>query len=827
MTERLLDASMTATLFDPGAASAPLPERARVVVVGAGVAGASVAYHLARLGERDVLLLERDRVASGSSWHAAGLVVKARATHALTELASYGIELYARLEAETGVAVGLKRPGSLTLARTPGRWDELRYGAAVARHHAIPAHEVSPREVEELWPLATGDGLVGAIHQPLDGYLNPGLLAQALATGAHAAGATVREAAPVERLRIEDGRVTGVVTARGTVACERVVLACGLWTRDLAAVAGAAVPLYAAEHVHVQTAPIDGASDQLGVLRDLDGYLYVRHLNGSLLVGAFEPDGKPLPVAALGDRFAFGELAADWDHFAPIRRNAEALVPALRTTTWDRFLCAPESFTPDAAFCLGETAEVEGLFVAAGFNSQGIIYAGGAGTALAEWIVEGAPTRDLAGVDVRRFARQQANRRYLHARTVEGLGRLYAMHWPNLQPTTARNVRRTPLHERTAAAGAVFGEAVGWERPNWYAPPGVERAYAYSYGRQNWFPHVAAEHRAAREAAALFDLSTFTKIEVAGADACAVVQRICARRVDVEPGRLVYTLMLTPRGGIDLDGTVVRLAADRLLVITPTVSHAATLALLRRAARGRNASVFDATAGLATLAVMGPASRELLARVTPDDLSSAAFPFGSAREIEVADGHALALRVSFVGELGWELYPTADLAVDVHDALVAAGADLGLRHAGYHALDSLRCEKGFRHLGHDIGPADDPYEASLGFLVDLDLPGGFTGRDALAARAAAAPARRQRFIRLDDPEPLLLHGESVLAGDRIVGHVLSGAYGHTLGAACGVCTVAADVEPGAGFHVDVMGTRVPATLSAQPFYDPSGSRMRA
>jgi 4-methylaminobutanoate oxidase (formaldehyde-forming) len=820
--DQLLDKNLTATSFDPEAASRPLPERARTVVVGAGIVGASVAYHLARAGERDVVVLERASVAAGTSWHAAGLVSRGRATHFLTELADYGVGFYRELG-----DVGLRQPGSLLLARTTERLHELRYADGVARHHGIPSEIVSPARVAELHGLASAEGLVGALHQPEDGHLNPGHAALAIAARAHQHGVAFHEGVRVARVRASAGRAAAVETTTGAVECERVVLATGLWTRDLAAACGCAVPVWPAAHVHVRTAPIDGAVDALPSLRDLDGYLYVRQANGALLVGAFEPEGKPIDPHRLPADFAYGELDPDWEHFAPIRRLAEERVPALRDTEYVRFLNALESFTPDTSFCLGETAEVAGLFVAAGFNSQGIIYAPGAGRALAEWIVEGAPTMDVSTVDVQRFSRQQANRRYLHARTRESLGNLYAMHWPHLQPTTARDVRRTPLHDRVEGAGAVFGETAGYERANWYAAPGQERAYAYSYGRQNWFGRAAEEHRAAREGVALFDLSAFTKIEVAGREALDVMQWVATRNLDVPVNRVVYTLMLNARGGIVLDATVTRLADDRFLVIAPTAAHTKTLALLRRAATGRAAAIFDASAALATIAVMGPGSRDLLARITDADLSTTSLPWGRACEVEIGGGHALCLRVSFVGELGYELYPGADLAVSVYDAVVDAGRDLALRHAGYHALDSLRVEKGYRHLGHDIGPADDPYQASLAFTVDLDKPGGFLGRDAVADRASTRPDRRQVFVRLDDPEPLLLHGESVFHDGEIVGQVTSGAYGHTVGAACGLAYVHGDAPAGDGYDVDCAGTRVRATVSDTPFYDPANARLRA
>jgi 4-methylaminobutanoate oxidase (formaldehyde-forming) len=473
---------------------------------------------------------------------------------------------------------------------------------------------------------------------------------------------------------------------------------------------------------------------------------------------------------------------------------------------------------------LGETAEVDGLWVAAGFNSQGIIYAPGAGRALAEWIVAGTPTYDVSGVDVQRFSKYQANRPYLHERTKEGLGRLYAMHWPFLQPHTARDIRRSPLHDRLDAAGAVFGELVGFERANWFAPSGVKREYEYSYQRQNWFEHSAAEHKAAREAVAVFDLSTFTKVEVAGPDALKVVQSVTTANLDVKVGRVVYTLMLNKGGGIELDGTITRLAEDRFLVVTPTASQTKTMAMFRRAARGNAAAVFDASAGLATIGIMGPNSRELLSRISPADFSTENQPWGTAREIEVGNGSALCLRVSFVGELGYELYPTADMAVSIYDSVIAAGADLGLRRAGYHALDSLRVEKGYRHLGHDIGPVDDPYQASLGFAVNLKK-GDFVGRSAIEGKQN--PDRRQVYIKLDNPEPLFVHDESILLDGKIIGHVTSGSYGHTIGGACGLGNIPADVPAGSNFIIDCAGVLVPATISDVPFYDPTNARLKA
>ncbi len=493
--DRLVDTNLSATSFAADAQDRILPTRARTVIIGGGIIGASAAYHLAAAGDRDVLLLDRHILGSGTTWHAAGLTAALRATPVLTDLAGYGVQTYQRLQANSGIDVSFTQSGSLLLARTPGRMDEIRYTAALARQKGVPVEFLSPAEVVQRWPLASNERLLGGLLHPMDGYLNPGLAAVALAKLAYEQGVTIREDVEVTGFRQLDGAVVGVHTSLGDVECERVLLAAGLWTRDLAALAGASVPLYAAEHVHVRTAPIDGAVPSLPVLRDLDGYFYIRPESGRLLVGAFEPEGISRSVGQI-DPGGFARFPPAWDHFAPVRKLAEQRVPVLRDSTYERFLNAPESFTPDANFCLGETAEVANLYIAAGFNSQGIIFGPGAGRAVAEWMITGAPTFDASSVDVQRFARQQSNRRYLHARTVEGLGRLYAMHWPHLQPVTARNVRRTPLHDRVAQGNACFGETTGWERANWFAPAGAEPRYEYSYGRQNWFDVVGEEHRA-------------------------------------------------------------------------------------------------------------------------------------------------------------------------------------------------------------------------------------------------------------------------------------------------------------------------------------------
>ncbi len=822
--DRLTDKSISAAHFtaeDPGT----LPARVRTVVVGGGIVGASTAYHLAAAGENDVVLLDSNVLGSGTTWHAAGLVTGARTTTTLTALASYGIETYAGLEQRTGLDISFTQCGSLMVARTPGRVDEMRYACDVARQGGVEAEIVDAGGVKRLWPLADVSGVLGGLYLPNDGHLNPGYAALGFAKLAHGLGVRIFEGVRVTSVLQRDGEVVGVQTDQGVIECERVVLAGGLWTRDLAATVNAHVPLYAAEHVHVRTQPIVGATEELAVFRDLDNSYYIRHELGRLLVGAFEPDGISRSMAEI-PAGGFAEFPANWEHFEPIRSKAEAAVPALQSTRYERFLNAPESFTPDANFLLGETAEVRNLFVGAGFNSQGIIFAPGAGRELANWIIGGTPAFDASSVDVQRFSRHQSNRKYLHARTKEGLGRLYAMHWPHLQPFTARQVRRTPLHERTAALGAGFGELNGWERANWYGEPGKQPSYEYSYQRQNWFEQSAGEHRAAREGVVLFDLSSFTKIEVAGPDALALCQYAATANVDVAVDKAVYTLFLNADGGIELDGTITRLAADRFLVVTPSASQDKTLAHLRRLAEGKSVAIFDATAGLATIGVMGPQSRELLSRISPDDWSDTSQVYTEGRTVEIADGFAYALRISFVGELGYELYPSADLAVNVFDALWAAGQDLGVRMAGYHALDSLRSEKGYRHLGADIGPADDPYSAGLGFTLALDKPGGFLGREAVSKIDSKNLARRTVYVALEEPETLLFHDETVFCNGVAVGRVTSGSFGHTLGRAVGIASVAGDIDFMGSFAVESQGTLHPATISRRPFYDPRGERLR-
>jgi 4-methylaminobutanoate oxidase (formaldehyde-forming) len=829
--EHLLDASYGAGEIDPGAEEPP--SRARAVVVGGGIIGASVALHLARLGWTDTVVLERSRVASGTSWHAAGLMTRTRGTHMQTGLASYSRDFYRDLAALSGVDVGYYPNGSLSLARTPERLTELRYALTLARHHGLPARELTLDEIAAVSPILSVEDLAGGVLFEEDATVNPGWAAWATAGAARDLGVRVVEGARVTGLRLEAtpsglSRVAGVETERGSVECEVVVLATGLWTRDLAQLAGARVPMHPAEHYWARTEPVDGATRDLPIVRDLDGSVYVRHYRGGLLVGAFEPDGRPRTAASIPADFSFGEFEPDLEHFARPLAAAAERVPALVTARFKHFLCAPESFTPDGNFLLGETAEVAGLFVAAGMNSQGIILGPGVGLALARWIDEGAPPIDAAEVDVRRFSTAQASAGYLFERTRESLGRLYAMHWPFQQPGTARGLRRVPLYDRLAEAGAVFGEAAGWERADWYARPNDHPGYEYSYGRQNWWDAVAEEHRAAREGVALFDLSSFAKSRVEGPAALASLQRVVTADLDRPAGSVVYTSLLNARGGVELDATVTRLDEGAFLMVTSATAQTKALHWLRRYAGP--AVVTDVTSGLAVLSVAGPRSRELLAGLTGSSLSDADFPFARARWIDVGWATVLALRVSFTGELGWELYVPVESAPVLYDQLTDAGQAFGLRHAGYRALDGLRAEKGFIHWGADAGPADTPDEAGLAATVATDKPGGFIGHEALAG--GGAPRRRLVPVLLEDPEPLLYHGETVLQGGRIVGRVTSGAYGHTLGAAVGLAAIEGEpavvdeVVARGAVEIEIAARRYPALLGARPFYDPDGRRLR-
>ena len=813
--------------------SSELPTRARVVIIGGGVIGCSIAYHLTKLGWRDVVLLERDQLTSGTTWHAAGLLTTLRDTETQTRLAKYTQDLYRRLEAETGQATGLIDCGSIQLAKTEDKAHEMRRGIRLAAAFGVECHEISPAEVQQHWPLAHVNDLRAAFYFPHDARVNPTDVTRALARGARDGGARLIEHTPVTGVRVEAGRVRGVTTASGDIEAEFVVNCAGMWAREVGRLAGVNVPLQAAEHYYLISEPIEGLHPRLPILRDPGNSAYIREEAGKLMVGLFEPVAKPWAVHGIPEGFSFGEIPPDWERLQPYIEQAMTRVPRLFETGIKLLFCGPESFTPDHNYLMGEAPNVANFFVAAGFNSLGILSGGGAGSVMAHWIVEGRPPMDVWSVNLRRLHAWQNNDRYLADRTVESLGIGYQDHWPFRQWTTARGVKFSVLHDRVAAAGACFGESAGWERPNWYGEPGTRPSYDYSWDRPSWFARTAAEHRAVREAVGLFEQSSFGKLFVEGPHALAVLDRLSTASLDVPVGRVVYTQFLNKAGGIEADLTVTRLAAERFLVVTAAFTLTHVEAWIRNAiAPGGACVVTDVSASYAMLNVQGPASRALLQALSADDLSHEGFPFATAREIRIGYQTVLALRLTYVGELGWELYVPTPFALPVYDALVGEGAAVGLRHCGYHALNSLRLEKAYRDWSHDIGPDDSPLEAGLGFTVDWSKP-DFVGREALVeARARGLPRRRLVQFLLTDPSVQLYHNEPIYRDGERVGLVTSAMFGHTLGAAVALGYVTAPGPADDGFllggqyEIDVAERRVPARASLRPFYDPSGARIR-
>ncbi len=811
-----------------------IPARARVVIIGGGVSGCSVAYHLAKLGWTDIVLLERKQLTSGTTWHAAGLIGQLRATANMTRLAKYSADLYVRLEDETGVATGMRQNGSISVALTVERKEELLRGASMARAYGVDAEEISPSDAKDRYPLLNVEDVEGAVFIAKDGQADPANITLALAKGARQMGAKIFENVKVTAIHQAEGRVAGVTAldadgAEHAITCDHIVNCAGMWAHQIGAMAGVPVPLHACEHFYIVTEPIP-ALTQLPVLRVPDECAYYKEDAGKILLGAFEPVAKPWGMGGIPDDFCFDQLPEDFDHFEPILEKAVNRMPVLAETGIHTFFNGPESFTPDDRYYLGEAAQLGNYWLACGYNSIGIQSSGGAGMALAQWMEDGEPPFDLWDVDHRRVQPFQANRTYLKARVSETLGLLYADHFPYRQPETARGVRRSPLHGHLDARGAVFGEMAGWERANWFARPDQEREYRYSWRRQNWFANQREEHLAVRNAVGLFDMTSFGKIRVEGRDACAVLQRLCGNDVDVEPGRIVYTQMLNERGGIESDLTVTRLSETAFLLVVPGATLQRDLAWLRRHLGDAFAVVTDVTAGEAVLAVMGPNSRALLQAVSPNDFSNAAHPFGTAREIEIGMGLARAHRVTYVGELGWELYVSSDQAAHVFETLEDAGAGHGLKLCGLHTLDSCRIEKAFRHFGHDITDEDHVLEAGLGFAVRTGKD-DFIGRDAVLRKKEEGLARRLVQFKLDDPDPLLYHHEPLLRDGKIVSYITSGNYGHRLGGAIGLGYVPC-VGESAGdvlasrYEIEIAGRRFAAQASLQPLYDPKAERVR-
>ena len=813
-----------------------LPTHARVVIIGGGVSGCSVAYHLAHRGWTDIVLLERKQLTCGTTWHAAGLIGQLRPNQNMTRLAKYSADLYGRLEAETGVATGLKVTGSLTVALTEHRRQEILRQASLARAFGVEVEEVSPETAREMCPYLTVEDVVSAVSLPGDGQCDPANIAMALAKGARMKGARIVEGVKVNAVTDDGDRVTGVQYtdkdgSTGTIQAEHVVNCGGMWGRDLAASSGVTLPLHACEHFYLLTEPVDGLG-QIPVLRVPDECAYYKADAGKMMLGAFEPKAKPWGMGGIPEDFEFDSLPEDFDHFEPILEKAMHRMPLFETAGVHTFFNGPESFTPDDKYYLGEAPELRNYWIAAGYNSIGIVSSGGAGMALAAWMDEGAPPFDLWDVDIRRAQPFQKNRRYLRERVSETLGLLYADHYPFRQVETARGVRRSPVHEQLKAAGAVFGETAGWERANWFADEGQEREYRYDWHRQNWFGNQRAEHMAMREGVGLLDMSSFGKIRVEGPGALTFLQRVFAGNLDQPPGSIVYGQMLNDKGGIECDLTVTRLSDAAFLLVVPAATVQRDLAWLRRHLGDDVAVILDVTASEAVFPLMGPKARDVMKAISPDDFSNEAFPFGTAREIELGLGLARAHRISYVGELGWELYVSADQAAHAFETIVEAGADHGLKLCGLHAMDSCRIEKGFRHFGHDITDEDHVVEAGLGFAVKTKAKDSFIGRDAVLRKRDEGVKNRMLQFKLDDPELMLFHNEALVRDGEIVNIVTSANYGHALGGAIGMGYVPCEGESidqvlSSTYEIEIAGTRAKASASLAPMYDPKAERMKA
>jgi heterotetrameric sarcosine oxidase gamma subunit len=818
--------------------SKSLPARADVVIIGGGIVGCSIAYHLTKEGITDVVLLERKQLTSGTTWHAAGLVGQLRASRNLTELAKYTTGLFEGLEKETGQATGFKQNGSISIALTEGRLEELMRGASMARNFGLEVQVISTGEIRERLPHYNMENVAGGVFLPKDGQVNPIDVTQALAAGARSRGARIFENTKVIRILVRDGKAVGVETVDGTIMADKVVVASGMWSRDLGRSIGVNIPLHACEHFYIVSEPIADLPRNMPVVRVPDECTYYKEDAGKLMVGAFEPKAKPWGGGGIDEDHAFVTLPEDMDHFEPILANAINRVPLLETAGIQLFFNGPESFTPDVRYYLGEAPEVKEVYVATGFNSIGIQSSGGAGLVLAKWIKNGHPPMDVNGIDIRRIHPFQSVRNYVRERVSESLGLLYAMHWPYRQAETARGVRRSPIYPYTKQLGAVFGEVNGWERPNWYARDGVKPEYEYSYGRQNWFPCADHEAKQLMNNCAFFDQASFAKYAVEGRDACKVLNRISANNVDVEPGRIVYTQWLNERGGIEADLTVTRLAEDRFLVVTGAVPQTRDMAWLKRhTPDDANCIAIDITSGLPMIAIMGPKSRALLEKLSGADLSNAAFPFGTSQEIEIGCARVRASRITYVGELGWELYVPAEFAAHVFETLQTAGAEFGLTPAGMHTMNNCRMEKAYRHWGHDISDEETPIEAGLGFALAWDKPGGFIGREALARqRDRRQQPKRMICIALEDSSvtaPMIYHEEPIYRDGVIVGSTTSGAWGHRVNLSLGLGYVRNDdgvtkewMDSGK-WEIELAWKRYPARVQLQSFYDPKGERIKA
>lgn len=809
-----------------------LPTHAQIVVIGGGIIGCSTAYHLARDHKADVVLLEQGQITSGSTWHAAGLVGQLRASASITRVLKYSVELYKGLAAETGLDTGWKMTGCLRLATNADRWTEYRRLATTARSFGMDMHLISPDEVKRMWPLMDTSDLVGASWLPTDGQASPSDITQSLAKGARMHGAKLHEGVTVTGFAMDGRRITAVHTTQGTITCEKVVNCGGMWAREIGAMAGINVPLQPVKHQYIITEKIDGLSPDAPTLRDPDRRTYFKEEVGGLVMGGYEPNPQGWVTGDIPKNWEFRLFDDDYDHFAQHLEQAIARIPALEQTGVKQMINGAESFTPDGNFILGPAPECANMYVGAGFNAFGIASGGGAGWVLAEWAMRDEAPLDLWVVDIRRFSGLHRDRQWVFDRTMEAYGKHYTIGFPHEEYESGRPRITSPLYQRLQGHRAVFGSKLGWERPNWFAPQGMEARDIYSMGRQNWFAPVGKEHAHVREKVGIFDQSSFAKYELSGPRAAEALEFICAGRVAREPGRLTYTQLLNTRGGIEADLTVARLSDDRFYIVTGTGFRTHDLAWIADHLPETGCTLTDVTEDWGTLSLMGPLARAVLEKVTDADVSNAAFPFGHAREITIAGATIRALRVTYVGELGWELHTPLAHTGAVFDALMAAGG-ADIRPVGYRALESLRLEKGYRAWSSDITPNDTPFEAGLGWAVKMKSNTQFMGRAALEAAQAKPLTKRFAGFTLDDPDAVLLGRETILRDGAPVGYLTSGGYGYTVGKSIGygylrnAQGITDDWLTSGRYDLVVAGDTIPARLTLTPLVDPTGQRVKA
>lgn len=809
------------------------PTQAHYVVIGGGIIGCSTAYHLARDHNADVILLEQNKLTSGSTWHAAGLVGQLRTSATLTQLLKYSVDLYVKLEAETGLATGWKQSGGLRLACSEDRMIEFRRQVTTAHSFGLEMEMLSPQEVKAMWPLMDVSDLSGASFMPTDGQANPSDITQSLAKGARMHGARIFEETSVTGLDIAEGRVRAVETSRGRVECEKAIICCGMWSKQVGAMAGVSIPLQAVQHQYIVTERVEGGTEGLATVRDPDRGTYFKEEVGGFVLGGYETNPKPWDIDRVPEDFSFQLLEDDLDHFEQHLEQALIRVPALENVGVKQMINGPESFTPDGTFILGEAPEVRNIFVGTGFNAFGIASGGGAGWALAEWAANGEQPLDLWVVDIRRFSELHGDDAWTRERTLEAYGKHYTLAYPHDEYESGRPRLKSPLYERMAAAGASFGSKLGWERPNWFAGNGKEPKDVLSFGRQNWFESVGEEHRACRERVAIFDQSSFSKYQVAGADAEAALSWICANDIAKPPGSLTYTQMLNSRGGIECDLTVARLAEDRFYIVTGTGFRTHDASWIRQnVPQGLDTTLTDITERWGTLSLFGPKARDVLSAITEDDVSNEGFPFATHKSITVR-GHAVrALRVTYVGELGWELHMPVEAMADVYDALTEAGEPHGLAHAGYRAIESLRLEKGYRAWGADITPTDTPIEAGLGWAVKLKSNTAFLGREACQEVAGNPLRKKLSCFTIDDPDIILSGRETILRNGEVVGYLTSAGWGYTVAKNIGYGYVRNgggvddDYLKSGSYELEVACDRIPCELQTTALYDPKMQRVK-